>query len=236
MMTIEEAIVGRRSIRAFRKDPVPRDLVERILKIASRAPSGSNIQPWHVYVLAGADKDALVQDLMHAHENSIPGQHEYQYDPNPWFEPYQSRRRKVGWDLYGALGIVRGDTERIMHQVGRNYAFFDAPVGMIFTIESKLPVGCWLDYGMFMQNIMIAARGFGLDTCAQQAFSRFSKIIRNHIPCPADHTIMCGMALGYAEANAPENCFQTERRSLEDIATFKGFAATGKCNADSVES
>ena len=222
-MSVEEAIVGRRSIRAFKDNPVPRHLVERILKIASRAPSGSNIQPWHVHVLAGTARNALVRDLMLAHERNEPGQHEYQYDPNPWFEPYQTRRRKVGWDLYGARGIRRGETERIMHQVGRNYAFFDAPVGMIFTIESKLPVGCWLDYGMFMQNIMIAARGFGLDTCAQQAFSRFSKIIRSHISCPDDHTIMCGMALGYADMTAPENRFETERRSVDEIAEFKGF-------------
>ena len=222
MMTVEEAIVGRRSIRAFKSDPVSRELVERILKIASRAPSGSNIQPWYVHVLAGSAKDALVKDLMQAHERNVLGQHEYQYDPNPWFEPYQSRRRKVGWDLYGAIGIQRGETERIMRQVGRNYAFFDAPIGMIFTIETRLPVGGWLDYGMFMQNIMIAARGFGLDTCAQQAFSRFSKIIREHIPCPEGHTIMCGMALGYADMTKPENRFEAERRTVDDIATFKG--------------
>lgn len=222
MMSVEEAIVGRRSIRAFKPDPVARDLVERILNCGSRAPSGSNIQPWHVHVLAGAAKDALVQDLMLAHERNEPGQHEYQYDPNPWFEPYQSRRRKVGWDLYGAIGIQRGETERIMRQVGRNYAFFDAPVGMIFTIESKLPVGAWLDCGMFLQNIMIAARGFGLDTCAQQAFCRFSKIIRDHIDCPDDHTIMCGMALGYADMSAPENLFESDRRPVDEIASFKG--------------
>lgn len=176
-----------------------------------------------MHILAGGSKDALVSALLQAHDHNEPAQHEYQYDPMPWVEPYKSRRRKVGWDLYGAVGISRGDKDGMSRQLGRNYAFFDAPVGMIFTIERSLPVGCWLDYGMFMQNIMIGARGLGLDTCPQQAFCRFSKIIRRHIDCPDDHVIICGMALGYADMAAPENHFATERRSVQDIASFQGF-------------
>ncbi len=218
--SVEEAIVSRRSIRAFHKEPVSRALVERILEIATRAPSGSNTQPWKVYVLIGGSLEGLKQKLVSAYLGGDPGAEEYDYYPKVWREPYLSRRRKSGWDLYGSLGIIRGDKERMTRQQARNYYFFDAPVGMIFTIERDLATGSWLDYGTFLQSIMIAARGFGLDTCPLQSMARYHAIIRRHVGASEGEIVICGMALGYADMAAPENNFTTERMPLAEFVRF----------------
>lgn len=219
-LSVEEAIVGRRSIRAFRPDPVPRETVERILEIAARAPSGSNVQPWHVHVLTGEAKEGLSRELVEAHAAGEPHEAEYQYYPVEWYEPYISRRRKVGWGLYGLLGIERGEKEKMAAQHARNYLFFDAPVGLIFTIDRKLSLGSWLDYGMFLQNIMVAARHFGLETCPQQAFARYHTILQRRLSIPPERMVICGMALGYADWNAVENRLETERSPVSDFAVF----------------
>ncbi len=159
MMTVEEAIAGRRSIRAFQKDkPVPRDVVEKILRTAGRAPSGSNIQPWKVWVLTGAKKDQLSAEILARHAAGDDGQREYNYYPVKWREPYLARRRACGFGLYKTLGIGREDKQRMHAQHARNFSFFDAPVGMIFTMDRDMEIGSWLDTGMFLQSIMIAAR------------------------------------------------------------------------------
>ncbi|MCW2241372.1 nitroreductase [Azospirillum canadense] len=220
MITVEEALRTRRSVRAFRDTPVPRGLVARILTTAARAPSGSNIQPWRVYATTGAAKRALSRDLMDAHAAGDPGEEEYAYYPTEWREPYLARRRKVGWDLYGALGIQRGDKDAMTRQLARNYLFFDAPVGLMFTIDRRLEVGSWLDYGMFLQSVMLAARGFGLDTCSQQAFAKYHRIIRRHLAIPDDEVLICGMALGHAEPAAVENRFDTERMPVSEFVRF----------------
>lgn len=218
--TVEEAIVSRRSIRAFRSDPVPRALVERILEIATRAPSGSNTQPWKVYVLLGGALEALKQKLVAAYLGGDPGAEEYDYYPLTWREPYLSRRRKSGWDLYGTLGIVRGDKEGMTRQQARNYRFFDAPVGLIFTIDRDLATGSWLDYGTFLQSIMIAARGVGLDTCPLQSMARYHAIIRRSVGATDAEVVICGMALGHADMTAPENNFTTDRMALAEFVRF----------------
>lgn len=220
MITVEEALRTRRSVRAFRETPVPRAFVERILTAAARAPSGSNIQPWRVYATTGAAKRALSRDLMDAHAAGDPGEEEYAYYPTEWREPYLARRRKVGWDLYGALGIGKGDKDAMARQLARNYLFFDAPVGLMFTIDRRLEVGSWLDYGMFLQSVMLAARGLGLDTCPQQAFAKYHRIIRRHLAIPDDEVLICGMALGYAEPAAVENRFDTERMPVSEFVRF----------------
>ena len=160
MMTVEEAIAGRRSIRAFLPKPVPRELIERVLAIAGRAPSGSNVQPWQVWVLRGrrARRDRAAR-LVGRYDRGEVEQREYNYYPVKWREPYLARRRACGWGLYGTLGIGREDKDRMHAQHARNYAFFDAPVGLIFSIDRDLEKGSWLDYGMFLQSIMVAARG-----------------------------------------------------------------------------
>ena len=226
---IEAAIAGRRSVRAYKPDPVPAKLVEHLLDIAARAPSGTNMQPWRVYALAGVAQAKLASALKQAHDDtpSAGRVSEYEYYPAPLFEPYIGRRRKVGYDLYGLLGIGRGDHARMHAQHGRNLQFFDAPVGLIFTVHRELKIGSWLDYGMFLQNIMIAARAHGLETCAQAAFAPFHGTIRANVPIPDDEVVICGMALGYENRDAPENGLRTIRVPASEFATLLGFEAPG---------
>lgn len=214
-ITAQEAITSRRSVRAFLPKPVPDELVARILRVASRSPSGSNVQPWQVLVLTGEPLQALGRELHALSLAGDRGREEYAYYPTKWREPYLARRRKVGWDLYGALGIARGERERTAAQLARNFIFFDAPVGLFFTIDRDMERGSWLDYGMFLQSIMIAARGFGLDTCAQAAFNSYGHIIAQRLAIPEEQMLVCGMALGYADWSVPENNFPTEREPLD---------------------
>ena len=219
--SVDGAITSRRSIRAFLSTPVPRDLVERILEVASRAPSGTNMQPWKVYAVAGEAKRRLSQAILDAFHGGEEGHtRDWKYYPDEFFEPYKTRRRTVGWGLYGALGIERGETGKMKAQRARNYVFFDAPVGFIFAIDERLEIGSWLDYGMFMENIMVSARGHGLHTCPQAAFSDYHKIIRDHLDIPDDHVVICGMSLGYADLDAKVNNFETEREPVSGFATF----------------
>jgi nitroreductase len=217
-----DAIASRRSVRAFRSDPVPREVVERILAAAARAPSGTNMQPWRVRVLTGAAKARLSKAVWDAAMNEPePHKSEYAYYPAQFPEPYLSRRRKVGWDLYGLLGIKKGETDKMRLQHGRNYLFFGAPVGMICTIERVLEIGSWLDHGMFLENIMVAARGFGLHTCPQAAFAPYHKVIRRELGIPESEMVVCGMSLGYEDTSAVENTLRTERDPLGGFVEFR---------------
>jgi nitroreductase len=221
---VDDAITSRRSIRAFLPIPVERAMVEHLLAVASRAPSGTNMQPWQVYALAGASKDRLADAVVAAHAaGEAEHNPEYTYYPDPFFEPYLGRRRKVGWDLYGLLGIERGEKERTHQQHARNFRFFDAAVGMIFTIDRRLRIGSWLDYGMFLENIMVAARGHGLDTCVQAAFASYPGPIRRHLALGEDQVIICGMSLGYADPDAVENTLATDRAPPHSFCRFMGF-------------
>jgi nitroreductase len=220
MMTVEEAIVGRRSNRAFLPRPVPRALIARILQTAGHAPSGSNIQPWKVWVLDGAVKETVSRELAALYDAGKVGPREYNYYPEAWREPYLARRRACGWGLYGVLGIGRGEKERMHAQHRRNFLFFDAPVGLIFSIDRDLERGSWLDYGMFLQNVMLAARPFGLETCPQAAFLEFSHVLQRRLAIPAEQTIVCGMALGYPNPADPVNAFSPKRIGVEELVTF----------------
>ena len=222
---VDEAITSRRSIRAYLPTPVPRQTIEAILRVAARAPSGTNTQPWKVHVLTGAAKERLsaaIQAAFDDPEERARHTEEYAYYPTQWQPPYIDRRRKVGWDLYGLLGIGKTDKERMHAQHGRNYAFFDAPVGLIFTIDRVMQQGSWLDYGMFLQNIMVAARARGLDTCPQAAFTQFHRIIEAQLGLAADEMVVCGMSLGHADPDAVENTLVTERESVEGFTRFHG--------------
>jgi nitroreductase len=221
---VDAAITSRQSIRAFRPDPVSRAVIEQLLNVASRAPSGTNIQPWKVYVLTGEALSRLSSAILAAFQD--PGQAsehtpEYAYYPVRWSEPYLTRRRKLGWDLYGLLGIGRDDRQRMRDQHGRNFAFFDAPVGLIFTIDRALERGSWLDYGMFLQNLMVAARARGLDTCPQAAFTNFHRVITAELDLPDSEMIVCGMALGVADMDRIENTLVSERASLDQFVVFR---------------
>ncbi|MHC8598712.1 nitroreductase [Arenicellales bacterium IMCC55707] len=220
---VEEAISSRRSIRAFLPTPIPQQTIENILDTAARAPSGTNIQPWKTYVLTGDSLAGLSQAILKVYndpESAKDHTEEYAYYPREWVSPYIERRRKIGWDLYGLLGITRDDKQKMHQQHGRNYCFFDAPVGLMFTIDRVLEQGSWLDYGMFLQNIMIAARGIGLDTCPQAAFTPFHRVISEYLNIPETQSVVCGMSLGYADPNAVENSLTTEREPLDHWVTF----------------
>lgn len=220
---VDQVIRGRRSVRAFLPTPVPRSDIEAILEIAARAPSGTNTQPWQVYVLSGARKQALSDEIVQTFfdPNALAQHHEeYDYYPATWVEPFLSRRRKIGLDLYGLLGLTRDNLVGMKAQQARNYQFFDAPVGLIFTLDRVMGQGSLLDYGMFMQNIMIAARARGLDTCPQAAFNQFHKIIARQLDLPASQKIICGMALGYADPSKIENTLETVREPLANFAHF----------------
>jgi nitroreductase len=221
---VDAAITSRRSIRAYLPKQVDRDDIEAILEVASRAPSGTNTQPWKVYVLTGAAKDRLSSEVLRAHNDPALGkQHaeEYHYYPVEWVSPYIDRRRKVGWDLYALLGLTRDNKAGMHAQHGRNYRFFDAaPVGMIFTIDRIMQQGSWLDYGMFLQNIMVAARGRGLDTCPQAAFTQYHKIIAEVLQLPENEMVVCGMSLGFADPGKVENTLVTEREPISAFTKF----------------
>ena len=178
--TVDTVIRGRRSVRGFLTTPIPRETILEILDVAAHAPSGTNIQPWHVIVVTGAKKEALSRELIEtALDPARDAEHsqEYAYYPEKWIHPYIERRRKVGYDLYGLLGIPKGDRANMLRQFARNYAFFGAPVGLFFTIDRIMGQGSWLDYGMFLENVMLAARARGLDTCAQAAFIKYHRIV-----------------------------------------------------------
>ena len=215
---VDAAITSRMSARAFTQAPVSRQTLIDLLQVASRAPSGTNTQPWRVYVLQGESRAALVDKVCAAHDamRANPAltreyREEYDYYPEKWVTPYIDRRRENGWGLYNLLGIGKGDKDKMHLQHQRNYRFFDAPVGLMFTLDRVMGRGSLLDYGMFLQNIMVAARARGLHTCPQAAWNGFAKIILPHIGAGADEMLVCGMALGYADEDDVVNTFHTPR-------------------------
>jgi nitroreductase len=220
---VDAAIASRRSIRAFLPTPVGREDVAAILDVARRAPSGTNTQPWKTYVLMGEGREALCDAVTAAYLDPAENarhQEEYAYYPREWKSPYIDRRRKVGWDLYALLGLTRENRDGMAAQHARNFRFFDAPVGLIFTIDRSMEQGSWLDYGMFLQNIMVAARGRGLDTCPQAAWTQFHRIIAERLALPDNEMVVCGMALGFADMQKIENSLVTEREALDGFVQF----------------
>jgi nitroreductase len=212
------------SARAFTAQPVSRQTLLDILEVASRAPSGTNTQPWKVYVLQGERRDGLVQKVCAAHdavranpELAAQYREEYDYYPEKWVSPYIDRRRENGWGLYALLGIGKADRDKMHTQHQRNYRFFDAPVGLMFTVDRVMGRGSLLDYGMFLQNIMLAARARGLHTCPQAAWNGYASIVLPHIGAAQDEMLVCGMALGYADATDKVNSFVTPRVPVDDF-------------------
>ena len=221
---VDDAINTRQSVRAFLPTPVDRATVEQLLKLSARSASGSNIQPWRIRVIAGDIKERLTQAIFDAvaRDGFEPYQREWNYYPVNWREPFLGRRRKIGWDMYNLLGVAKGDFEGTQQARLRNYEFFGAPVGMIFTLDEDLEIGSWLDLGIMIGAVMIAARGHGLDTCPQAAFADFHSIIRPMLGIRENEIIICGMALGYADPDAPVNKLETERAAVAEFTTFDG--------------
>jgi nitroreductase len=226
-VTVDEAILSRMSVRAYLQRPVEREKIEHILQLANRAPSGTNSQPWQVYVLQGQSLSGLVAKVCAAHDaiRDDPSlaqkyKEEYDYYPSQWVEPYLGRRRENGWGLYGLLGIERGQKDKMHAQHQRNFRFFDAPVGLIFTIDRVLGRGSMLDYGMFLQNVMLAARGQGLHTCPQAAWNDYHSIVLPHIGAKPEQMMVCGMSLGYADPQSLVNRFYTPRDAASQFTTW----------------
>lgn len=220
-MKVSEAIEGRQSTRAFDAErPVPQETLLRILSVAGRAPSGSNIQPWHVYVVTGHTKAQITQRCSERYLAGDEGDAEYHYYPREWREPYIGRRRQTGFGLYGLLGIEKKDTQAVQAYRVRNYQFFDAPVGLFFTIDRDMELGSWIDYGMFLQSVMLGAREQGLETCAQQAFCPYHESVMPLLGAPEGEMLVCGMSLGYAQRDALINTYRTDRIEAEAFTTF----------------
>jgi len=223
---VDHAITSRRSIRRFLPTEVPRAVIEDILRVASRAPSGTNTQPWEVHVLTGASRQGLVDKVLAAaatQDATDRYKEQYDYYPAEWVSPYIDRRRKVGWDLYGLLGIEKADKLAMRMQQARNFQYFDAPVGLVFTMNRVMGRGSLLDYGMFLQTIMIVARARGLDTCPQAAWNHFHGIVLPHIGVdPQQHMMVASMALGHADPAAIENTLHTDREAVSAFTRFLG--------------
>jgi len=225
--SVDAAITGRMSVRAFLPQPVPRAMLEALLQLASRAPSGTNTQPWKVYVLQGQTRDTLVDKVCAAHDAvradpTLAAQYQeaYDYYPREWVSPYIDRRRENGWGLYGLLGIGKGDKDKMHAQHQRNFRFFDAPVGLMVTIDRVMGGGSLVDTGMFLQNLMVAARAHGLDTCPQAAWNGYASLILPHIGASEREMLVCGMALGYADPAAVVNTFVTPREPVSSFTTW----------------
>ena len=223
-MDVLDAIKTRKSIRAFTEQPVPMETLQQLLEISQRSPSGTNTQPWHVYLCAGKVKEAITADVLEAvRAGKSKGYEEYDYYPKVWNDLHRDRRRGVGWGLYGLLGIQKGDREGSARQGARNFEFFDAPVGLFITIDSYLARGNWADAGMYAQTLMLAARGFGLHTCAQAAWVGHQETVFKHLGVPDDQLLVTGMCLGYADNTKIENTLVSEREDVRNVAHFVGF-------------
>jgi nitroreductase len=225
--SVDTAIETRFSARAFLPKPVARETVEHILRVASRAPSGTNTQPWKVYVLQGESRDKLVDKVCAAHDAiyanpalAVEYAEEYDYYPQKWVAPYIDRRRENGWGLYGLLGIAKGEKHKMHAQHHRNFKFFDAPLGLMFTMDRILGRGSFVDCGMFLQNVMVAARAQGLHTCPQAAWNPFAKIILPHIGAGPEEMLVCGMSMGYADPADKVNTFHTPRVPVEEFTRW----------------
>lgn len=221
-MNVTDAIATRKTIRAFRSDPVSRETLEQILQLALRAPSGGNLQPWRVYALTDGARDELVRRVAKVREEHPMGSPpEYQIYPPRLTEPYKTRRFRIGEAMYGTLGIPREDRAARLAFFSGNWEFFGAPVGLIFTMDRQMQQGQWADLGMLMENIMLLAREHGLHSCAQEAWAMFSPTIRAYLDVPENEMIFCGMAIGYADEDHPVNSLESERAPLEEIVSFR---------------
>ena len=221
-MNVKEAFISRRSVRRFLPDPIPKDKIKNILECSAFAPSGHNIQPWHVYVVEGKKKEAITNSILESIENGSAKnfKQEFDYYPTEWFEPFISRRRAVGFELYKLLNIKRDDFEARDKQMQENFHFFGAPLGMFITMDIRLAEGTFIDLGMFIQSILVGARGEGLHTCGQVAFTKFHTILSKELEFDENEMLVCGVSMGYEDEDAPENKLRVEKLKHDQFSTF----------------
>ncbi len=221
---VDQAIVDRYSARYFLDKQVSRNEIAEILEIAGHAPSGANIQPWRVYVVGGEVKESLCTAISREYAANAAGHvSEYKYYTEPLHEPFLSRRKKFGEIFYGALDIEYSDLEARQRQTARNFQFFEAPVGLIFTINRRLEVGSWLDLGMFIQSFMVSAKGRGFDTCAQETWSKFHTEIRHHLPLSEEELVVCAVSLGFSDPGKSKTRGVQTRLRIDEFSQFFGF-------------
>lgn len=219
-MNVSEALLKRKAVRAYTNKMVKQELLEQILTSASHAPSGVNTQPWQVAVLTGEKKHLLQEKMLEAFTARQEKKMDYQYYPLEWIEPYKKRRKECGLQMYSALNIAREDKTKQIKQWAANYRAFDAPVMLLFYMDAELQTGSYLDYGMFLQSIMLAATEQGLASCPQAALVEYSDIVRDFLNLSSDCQLICGMALGYEDVDAPVNSYRTERADINEFVTF----------------
>lgn len=224
---VDQIITSRHSVRAFLDTPIAKETLKEILKVASRAPSGTNSQPWRVYIVTGKKRDELIEkvcqtqiDIFNHTELGKQYTETFAYYPEKWLSPFIERRRENGWGLYGLLNIQKGDRDKMARQQLRNFEFFDAPVGLFFTVHESLGIGSKMDTAMMIQNVMLAAKARGIDSCPQAAWNQFHSIILNVLGAPEDEELICGMSLGYADPDHIVNTFITPRVPVEEFAVF----------------
>lgn len=217
--SVIDAVSKRRSIRRFLPKAVEDGVVAEIIEAAARAPSGQNMQPWLIHVVTGETREALCREVTAA-AAAGDGSDDYPYFPAAIQEPYLSRRRKVGFDLFAIYGVERNDMDGRMRALLRNFEFFGAPVGLFFTMERSWGLGAWIDIGNVMTNVMTVARAYGLETCPQQAWAEYGRPVRNVLRIPEQHVIVSGMALGYADYDADENQLVTGRAPAEEFVSW----------------
>ncbi len=219
-MTIKDLLTTRHSTRAFLDKPVAQETITELLSIARLAPSGANTQPWQVAVLTGTSKQHLADALVSAFENGEKSTPDYAYYPTDWQPPYIDRRRRCGLQLYQSLNIERGDKAAQKAQWAANYRAFDAPVMLLFFLDKAMQTGSYLDLGLFLQSLMLAATEQGLATCPQAALAEYPEIVKTKLGYPADSQLVCGLALGYEAVDAPVNQYRTERIAVDEFTRF----------------
>jgi nitroreductase len=227
VQNVDAAITSRHSVRAFLHQPVDPHMIKDILAVASRAPSGTNTQPWKVYVVSGKKRDEMVERVCNAQleiyaKPELAQQHQetFAYYPEKWISPFIERRRENGWGLYGLLNIQKGEKDKMAQQQVRNFQLFDAPVGLYFTVNKAMGIGSKMDIAMMIQNVMIAAKARGLDTCPQAAWNHFHGIVMEVLNALEDEELVCTVALGYADPEHIVNSFITPRIAVEEFAVF----------------
>ncbi|MDD5052861.1 MAG: nitroreductase [Sulfuricurvum sp.] len=219
-MNIIKALENRKSVRAFLNKVVEKETIEMILNIARHSPSGVNMQPWIVYAVSGKTKQEIETQIIKAFEAEIKPNMDYQYYPLEWNEPYKSRRKETGLLMYEILNIKKEDKEKQKEQWKANYRAFDAPTVLYFFIDNSLEIGSYIDYGMFLQSVMLSAMEFDIGTCTQAALAEYPDIVRNILNIDKNKKLLCGMALGYEDKNAPINGYRTKRSDISEFTFF----------------
>ena len=219
-MNVREALQQRKSVRAFLNKVVEAEKINSILAAARHAPSGVNTQPWQVAVVSGEKKQQLQQQLETAFRDGVKGKADYPYYPRQWIEPYKSRRIACGVQMYTALKIERSDKQRQMDQWAANFRSFDAPVMLLFFMDAGMQTGSYMDYGMFLQSVMLAAVEQGLATCPQASLADYPELIKTALGYPQQSILLCGMALGYEDEEAPVNSYRTPREDVESFTRY----------------